>query len=77
VRARAEALGLEALPSRANSLFVPVEEPEQVGAALLRSGLVVRVGNGGIRFSIRDRKDDDLLLEALARALDRPVPVTQ
>ena len=35
----------------------------------------MRVFPDGIRFSIRDREDDDLLLEALARALDRPSPV--
>jgi histidinol-phosphate aminotransferase len=69
------ALGLVPLPSRANFLFVPVEDPEETGAALLRSGVVVRVFPGGIRFSIRDREDDDLLLEALARSLDRPPPV--
>lgn len=61
-------LGLEPLPSRANFLFVPVDEPEELGAALLQSGLVVRVFPDGIRFSIRTRVDDDRLLEALARA---------
>ena len=69
-------LGLEALPSRASFLFVPVDAPDVVAAALLRSGLVVRVFPDGIRFSVRDREDDDLLLEALARALDRPAPAT-
>jgi imidazoleglycerol phosphate dehydratase HisB len=42
---------------------------------LLRSGLVVRVFPGGIRASVRDAEDDDLLLEGIARALDRPAPV--
>ncbi|HEY6052672.1 MAG TPA: histidinol-phosphate transaminase, partial [Gaiellaceae bacterium] len=73
--AAVRALGLEPLPSRANFLFVPVDEPEAVGEALLRSGLVVRIFRDGIRFSIRDREDDDLLVEALARRLDRPSPV--
>lgn len=59
-------LGLEPLPSRANFLFVPVDEPEELGAILLRSGLVVRVFPDGIRFSIRNREDDDRLLDALA-----------
>jgi histidinol-phosphate aminotransferase len=59
-------LGLEPLPSRANFLFVPLESPNEVGAALLRRGLVVRVFADGIRFSIRDREDDDRLLDALA-----------
>ena len=65
-------LGLEPLPSRTNFLFVPVDESEELGAALMREGLVVRVFPDGIRWSIRDREDDDLLLDALARALDRP-----
>jgi imidazoleglycerol-phosphate dehydratase/histidinol-phosphatase len=69
------ALGLQPLPSWTNFLFVPLEEPERLGEALLRDGLVVRVFAGGIRFSIRDREDDDLLLEALARQLDQPAPV--
>lgn len=68
------ALGLVPLPSATNFLFVPVDQPETVAATLLRSGLVVRVYASGLRFSVRDREDDDLLLDALARALDRPSP---
>jgi imidazoleglycerol-phosphate dehydratase/histidinol-phosphatase len=69
------ALRLDPLPSRANFLFVPVEEPHAFAEALLRSGLVVRAFPDGIRFNVRDPADDDLLLEALARAIDRPAPV--
>jgi histidinol-phosphate/aromatic aminotransferase/cobyric acid decarboxylase-like protein/imidazoleglycerol phosphate dehydratase HisB len=69
------ALGLAPLPSRANFVFVPVEAPEELGGALLRSGLVVRVFPDGIRASVRDVEDDDLLLEGIARALDLPAPV--
>jgi imidazoleglycerol phosphate dehydratase HisB len=69
------ALGLAPLPSFANFVFVPVDEPRAVAAQLLRSGVVVRVFPHGIRITVRDREDDDLLLEALARALDRPAPV--
>jgi histidinol-phosphate aminotransferase len=58
-------LGLQPLPSSANFLFVPMESAEEVGAHLLRRGLVVRVFPDGIRFSIRDRQDNDRLLEAL------------
>jgi histidinol-phosphate aminotransferase len=61
-----EGIGLEPLPSRANFLFVPAERPDQLGADLLAQGLVVRVFPDGIRFSIRDREDDDRLLDALA-----------
>jgi histidinol-phosphate aminotransferase len=59
-------IGHEPLPSRANFLFVPLASPEEVGSALLRQGLVVRVFPDGIRFSVRDRGDDDRLLNALA-----------
>ena len=69
------ALGLTPLPSWTNFVFVPMEAPEEVGAALLRSGLVVRVFSDGIRASVRDPEDDDLLLDGIARALDRPAPV--
>ena len=69
------ALGLEPLPSFANFLFIPVPEPEMLAGSLLRSGVVVRVFPDGLRITVRDREDDDLLLEALARALDRPTPV--
>ena len=69
------ALGLQPLPSRTNFLYVPLAEPATVAEALLRSGVVVRVFEDGIRITVRDPEDDDLLLEALARTLDRPVPV--
>ena len=65
------ALGLEPLPSRTNFLFVPLEEPQTVGEMLLRRRLVVRVFDDGIRFNIRNREDDDLLLEGLAQVFDR------
>jgi histidinol-phosphate/aromatic aminotransferase/cobyric acid decarboxylase-like protein/imidazoleglycerol phosphate dehydratase HisB len=68
-------MGLPPLPSSTNFLFVPVDEPEELGDELQRQGLVVRVFSDGIRWSIRDREDDDLLLAALAGALDRPSPV--
>jgi imidazoleglycerol-phosphate dehydratase len=69
------ALGLSPLPSRANFLYVPLEHAEDVADRLLRSGVVVRLFPDAIRVTVRDREDDDLLLEALARALDRPAPV--
>lgn len=69
------ALGLEPLPSWANFLYVPLTEVAVVADALLRSGVVVRVFADGIRITVRDREDDDFLLEALARALDLPAPI--
>jgi imidazoleglycerol-phosphate dehydratase/histidinol-phosphatase len=65
-------LGLEPLPSWTNFLCVPVDEPEALAESLLAHGVVVRVQPGAIRFSVRDRADDDLLLDALARALEHP-----
>ena len=69
------AIGLSSLPSHGNFLFVPVEEGRELAARLLRQGLVVRAYDDGIRITVRDRVDDDLLVEALARVLDRPAPV--
>ncbi len=69
--AELRALGLEPRPSRANFVFVPVDDPAGLAAKLLAFGVVPRVTGGGIRISVRDREDDDLLLAALARALDR------
>jgi imidazoleglycerol-phosphate dehydratase len=69
------AIGLEPFPSRANFVFVPVQKPRVLGDTLLREGLAVRVFPDGLRISILDREDDDLLVEALARALDKPSPV--
>src|SRR5581483_11262577 len=59
-------LGFEPLPSHANFLFVPVEEPAELFERLLQGGCVVRVTGGGIRITVRDREDDDLLLSVLA-----------
>jgi imidazoleglycerol phosphate dehydratase HisB len=69
------ALGLEPRPSRGNFLFVPLEDPQALGEGLLAAGLVPRILPDGLRISVRDREDDDLFLEALARLLDRPSPV--
>jgi hypothetical protein len=69
------ALGLEPLPSRTNFLFLPTEEAETLGEGLMRQGLAVRIFPDGIRISVRNREDDDVLIDAIARALDRPSPV--
>jgi histidinol-phosphate/aromatic aminotransferase/cobyric acid decarboxylase-like protein/imidazoleglycerol phosphate dehydratase HisB len=65
-------LGCDPTPSRANFVYVPSTDAEAIAAALLRDGLVVRIVEGGFRISVRDREDDDLLLDSLARALDAP-----
>lgn len=69
------ALGLEPAPSHTNFLFVPADNPEALGEGLLRRGMIVRVLPGGVRISVRDETDDDLLLEAVAAVLERPLPV--
>ena len=60
------ALGYEPLPSRANFVYVPVDDPGVVGEQLLAAGCVVRVFPEAVRISVRDREDDDLLLSALS-----------
>ncbi len=71
------AIELPPLASNANFLFVPYPDGRELANRLLHQGLVVRAYDGGIRVTIRDRVDDDLLVETLARLLDRPssVPV--
>ncbi len=69
------ALGLSPLDSHGNFLYVPVEDGLALNELLLRQGLVVRAYPEAIRVSVLDAPDDDLLVEALARALDRPAPV--
>jgi histidinol-phosphate/aromatic aminotransferase/cobyric acid decarboxylase-like protein/imidazoleglycerol phosphate dehydratase HisB len=68
-------LGLEPWPSRANFVYVPVDGAEEVGDRLLRQGLAVRIFPDALRISVRNREDDDVLLDALARLLGRPSPV--
>jgi histidinol-phosphate aminotransferase/imidazoleglycerol-phosphate dehydratase/histidinol-phosphatase len=69
------ALGLRPLDSHTNFLYVPVDDGLELGERLLRQGIVVRAYPDAIRASIRDADDDDLLVAALARILDRPAPV--
>jgi histidinol-phosphate/aromatic aminotransferase/cobyric acid decarboxylase-like protein/imidazoleglycerol phosphate dehydratase HisB len=60
------ALGFAPLPSHANFVFVPASEPAELFEQLLSAGCVVRVTGGGIRITVRDEEDDDLLLAVLA-----------
>jgi histidinol-phosphate/aromatic aminotransferase/cobyric acid decarboxylase-like protein/imidazoleglycerol phosphate dehydratase HisB len=59
------ALGYAPLPSRANFVYVPVDDVDGAYERLLARGCVVRRQPGGIRISVRDRDDDDMLLRAL------------
>ena len=65
VAARLRELGREPLPSRANFLYVPVDEPQELAGSLLQRGLAVRPVRGGIRITIRNEQDDDRLLAVL------------
>ena len=63
---RLRELELEPLPSAANFLYVPVDDPQAEYDRLLQQGLAVRPVRGGIRITIRTPKDDERLLDALA-----------
>ena len=58
-------LGLEPVPSYTNFLYIPMDDPQSVVDALLPAGVVVRAFEGGLRVSVRDELDDDVLLDAL------------
>ena len=57
--------GFEPLPSHANFLYVPVDDPKAEYDRLLQHGLAVRPVRGGIRITIRTQLDDDHLLQQL------------
>jgi histidinol-phosphate aminotransferase len=65
VAGRLRELGFEPLPSHANFLYVPVDEPQDTYDRLLAEGLAVRPVRGGIRITIRTQQDDERLLRAL------------
>jgi imidazoleglycerol phosphate dehydratase HisB len=57
-------LGFESPPSRTNFVFFATDDAERIADDLLMAGCVVRVTGGGVRITVRDREDDDLLLAA-------------
>jgi histidinol-phosphate/aromatic aminotransferase/cobyric acid decarboxylase-like protein/imidazoleglycerol phosphate dehydratase HisB len=59
-------LGYAPLPSYGSFLFVPSDEPRELGDRLLARGCVVRVYDHGVRITVHDREDDDFLLSAFA-----------
>ncbi|MEO9180355.1 MAG: hypothetical protein ABI298_01745, partial [Acidimicrobiales bacterium] len=68
-------LGLEPLTSHANFLFIPMEEPQVLVESLMTLGVVVRAYAGGLRISVKDQLDDDVLLDALRSVLNNdPLP---
>jgi len=62
-------LGLEPIRSYTNFLFIPMDEPEQLVERLLPYGVVTRAYPGGLRVSVRDGVDNDLLLDVLRSVL--------
>jgi histidinol-phosphate/aromatic aminotransferase/cobyric acid decarboxylase-like protein/imidazoleglycerol phosphate dehydratase HisB len=64
--AELRSLGFETTDSRANFVFCKVDDPQSIFDKLLAGGCVVRITGGGIRITVRDRDDDDLLLQTLA-----------
>ncbi len=58
-------LGLVPLRSYTNFLYIPMDNPQDIVERLLPYGVVVRAFAGGLRVSVRDELDDDVLLGAL------------
>jgi histidinol-phosphate/aromatic aminotransferase/cobyric acid decarboxylase-like protein len=65
VAERLRELGFEPLPSHANFLYMPVDDPQVTYDRLLAQGLAVRPVRGGIRITIRTQQDDERLLHAI------------
>ena len=65
MRDRLQELTFGPLPSHANFLYVPVDDPQAEYDRLLHHGYAVRPVRGGIRITIRTQQDDDRLLAAL------------
>lgn len=63
------ALGLVALDSFTNFLFVPMESPQELVERLLPYGVMLRAYERGLRISIRDEIDDDIMLDSLRAEL--------
>jgi imidazoleglycerol phosphate dehydratase HisB len=63
------ALGLVPAKSYTNFLFIPMENPQELVDRLMPYGTIVRAFKGGLRISIRDEIDDDMLLSALRAVL--------
>ncbi len=68
---RLRELGLEALASAANFLYVPLGRAPEVSRLLLAEGMVVRDYPDAIRITVLDRASNERLVAALAGALER------
>jgi histidinol-phosphate/aromatic aminotransferase/cobyric acid decarboxylase-like protein/imidazoleglycerol phosphate dehydratase HisB len=63
-------LGLTPVKSYTNFLFIPMPEPQDLVEQLMAYGVVVRAYEGGLRISVKDELDDDVLLDALHAVLE-------
>jgi histidinol-phosphate/aromatic aminotransferase/cobyric acid decarboxylase-like protein/imidazoleglycerol phosphate dehydratase HisB len=70
-------LGLVALRSYTNFLFIPMDNPQELVEKMLVYGVVLRAYPGGLRISVRDELDDDFLLDALRAELLGGSPPSQ
>ena len=73
-------LGLVATRSYTNFLYVPMDHAAELVEKLLPYGIVMRAYDGGLRISVRDELDDNLLLDALRAVLlgtQLPAPPTR
>jgi histidinol-phosphate aminotransferase/imidazoleglycerol-phosphate dehydratase/histidinol-phosphatase len=67
-------LGLTPLASFTNFLFIPMQDPQQLVDRMLPYGVMLRAYARGLRISIRDEVDDDILIGALrAELLGEPL----
>lgn len=64
------ALGLVALRSYTNFLYIPMANPQEMVDRLMPYGVIVRAFPGGLRISVRDELDDDVLLDVLRHELN-------
>jgi len=73
-------LGLVPVRSYTNFLYVPMDHAADLVEKLLPYGIVMRAYDGGLRISVRDDLDDNLLLDALRAVLlgtELPAPPTR
>ncbi|HUZ40329.1 MAG TPA: aminotransferase class I/II-fold pyridoxal phosphate-dependent enzyme [Acidimicrobiales bacterium] len=63
-------LGLSPMKSYANFLFIPMTEPQVLVDQLMPYGVIVRAYEGGLRISVKDELDDNVLLKALRAVVE-------
>jgi len=63
-------LGLTPTKSYTNFLFIPMDKPQELVEQLMVYGVVVRAYEGGLRISVKDELDDNVLLDALRAVLE-------